>query len=54
MTEEQNLVRASREGDCRAFERLVEKYQMTITIPTKEEYKRQKESAPVESLPHNP
>lgn len=30
------------------------KYQMTITILTEEEYKQQKESAPVESLPHNP
>ncbi|HML73924.1 MAG TPA: sigma-70 family RNA polymerase sigma factor [Anaerohalosphaeraceae bacterium] len=30
------------------------KYQKTITIPTEEEYKRQKESTPVESLLHNP
>jgi hypothetical protein len=30
------------------------KYQMTIVIPTKEEFKQQKESASVESLPHNP
>jgi uncharacterized GH25 family protein len=30
------------------------KYQMTIVIPTEEEYKQQKESASAESLPHNP
>ncbi|MEN6306596.1 MAG: sigma-70 family RNA polymerase sigma factor [Anaerohalosphaeraceae bacterium] len=30
------------------------KYKMTIPILTEEEYRQQKESAPVESLPHNP
>ncbi len=30
------------------------KYKITVVIPTQEEYNQQKESAPVESLPHNP
>jgi RNA polymerase sigma factor (sigma-70 family) len=34
MSEEQNLIRASVAGDCRAFERLVEKYQSLICAIT--------------------